>query len=186
MCASLSHITFRDASVLDTLHGYASNKKSGYERESAAIGFQSLANVLGPAAAPILLPSLPMLYDLYMDKGEVVRNAATEAVKAILKLFPPESAGQVFRVLESVIEKGKWKAKVGALDGIKSFVKSAKDAVANELGVTLPKVELALHDTKAEVRWICVILSYWRSKLTKHLHRFLQRQPNVRLLCALL
>ncbi|KIJ49424.1 hypothetical protein M422DRAFT_27784 [Sphaerobolus stellatus SS14] len=143
--------TLSDAKILDTLHRFAANKKSGYERESAAIGLQSLANVLGPAAAPILLPSLPMLYDLYMDKGDVVRNAATEAVKAILKLFPPESAGQVFRVLEDVIDKGKWKAKVGALDGMKSFVKTAKEAVANELGVTLPKVELALHDTKTEV-----------------------------------
>ena len=85
-----------------------------------------------------------------MDKGDVVRNAATEAVKAILKLFPPESAGQVFRVLEKVIEAGKWKSKIGALDGIKSFVKTAKDAVGNELGVTLPRVELALHDTKSE------------------------------------
>ncbi|KIJ50636.1 hypothetical protein M422DRAFT_245270 [Sphaerobolus stellatus SS14] len=92
-----------------------------------------------------------MLYDLYTDKGDVVRNAATEAVKAIIKLFPPKSAGQVFRVLEYVIDEGKWKAKVGALDGIKSFVKTAKEAVANELGIMLPKVKLALHDTKTEV-----------------------------------
>lgn len=136
---------------MDALHDFALNKKSGYERESAAIGLNSLASILGSSAAPILLTSIPTLYELYMDKGEVVRNAAAEAVKSILKLFPPESTGQVFRVLEDVVEKGKWKSKVGALDGMKSFVKTAKDNVADELGVTIPKVEIALHDTKQEV-----------------------------------
>ncbi|KAF8577311.1 hypothetical protein K439DRAFT_1639807 [Ramaria rubella] len=140
-----------DAHILDTLHAFALNKKSGYERESAAVGLHSLASVLGAPAAPVLLHSLPTLYDLYMDKGDVVRNASVEAVKTILKLFPPESAGLVFRILETVVEKGKWKAKVGALDGLKSFVKPARENVASELGSTLPKVEIALHDTKQEV-----------------------------------
>ena len=82
-----------------------------------------------------------------------------EAVKTILKLFPPESTGLVFRTLEEVVEKGKWKAKVGALDGLRLFVKTAKENVANELGNTLPKVELALHDTKQEVFAIHALVS---------------------------
>ena len=150
---------FRDAHILDVLHTFALNKKSGYERESAAVGLHSLASVVGVPSAPILLRSLPTLYDLYMDKGEVVRNASMEAVKTILKLFPPESTGLVFRTLEEVVEKGKWKAKVGALDGLRSFVKTAKENVANELGNTLPKVELALHDTKQEVFAIHALVS---------------------------
>ena len=115
------------------------------------MGFSSLAHVLGPPCAPLLLPSLPLLYDLYMDKGEVVRIAATAAVKAILKLFPPESTRLVIRALEDVLDKGKWKAKVGALDGMRSFATSAKEFVAEQLGLTLPKVESAMHDTKSEV-----------------------------------
>lgn len=86
-----------------------------------------------------------------MDKGDVVRDAAAGAVKNILNLFPPQSVPQLFRVLEDIIEKGKWKAKVGALDGIKMFTKIAREQVAGELGVTLLKVEIALHDTKQEV-----------------------------------
>lgn len=86
-----------------------------------------------------------------MDKGDVVRLAATAATKNILKLFPPESTGLVFRALEDVLDKGKWKSKVGALDGMKSFASTSKEAVASELGATLPKVEAAMHDTKAEV-----------------------------------
>lgn len=57
----------------------------------------------------------------------------------------------MFRSLEDVLEKGKWQTKVGALDALKGFVATAKEAVADELGHILPKVELAMHDTKKEV-----------------------------------
>jgi len=85
-----------------------------------------------------------------MDKGEVVRIAATAAVKSILKLLPPESTRIVFRNLEEILDKGKWRTKVGVLDALKSFVNVARDAVATELGNVLPKVEAAMHDTKQE------------------------------------
>lgn len=149
--SSLTSYT-RDAGILSTLHGFATNKKSGYERESAGLAFQSLSKALGPSGAPLLLPSLPILFDLYNDKGDVVREAASIAAKSILKLFPPESTRIVFQTLEDILDKGKWQAKVGALEAMKSFVNSARDAVAGELGSILPKVEGAMHDTKKEVR----------------------------------
>jgi hypothetical protein len=86
-----------------------------------------------------------------MDKGDVVRIAATNATNAILKLYPPESTRLVFRTLEDIVAKGKWRTKVGALDALKAFVPAARDAVAAELGEVLPKVEAAMHDTKQEV-----------------------------------
>ena len=130
---------------------FALNKKSGYERESAAIGFQYLASVIGTPSAPFLLPHLPTIMELYMDKGDVVRIAATAATKTILKLLPPEATRIAFRQLEDILEKGKWRTKVGALDAIRGFVDRAKDEVGNELGNVLPKVEMAMHDTKPEV-----------------------------------
>ena len=141
----------RDEKIFETLTAFANNKKSGYERESAAIGFHALATVLGPPAGPLFLPHLPALYELFMDKGDVVRNATTAANKAILALFPPEATRLVFRTLEGILENGKWRTKVAALDAIRSFVKSAPQDVANELVKTLPKVEAAMHDTKSEV-----------------------------------
>ena len=121
------------------------------------IGYQYLASVLGPPSAPILLPSLSVIFDLYMDKGDVVRLASSAAVKTIMRLFPAESTQLVFRALENILEKGKWRTKVGALDAIRSFAERAKEQVAGELGTTLPKVELALHDTKQEVRGLLLL-----------------------------
>ncbi|KAK0195373.1 P-loop containing nucleoside triphosphate hydrolase protein [Armillaria mellea] len=143
--------SLEDHHVLQTLNGFATNKKSGYERESAAIAFQSLATVLGAGVTPLLIPSLPIIFDLYMDKGDVVRSAAASAVKTLLKLFPPEAVRQVYSVLTVILENGKWRTKVGVLDALRSFVSSARDAVAAELGTVLPKVENAMHDTKQEV-----------------------------------
>ena len=94
-----------------------------------------------------------------MDKGEVVRAAATTAVKSILKLFPAESTRIVFRKLESILTNGKWRTKVGVLESFKPFVVSARDAVAAELGTTLPFVEAAMHDTKQEVSHLFITIS---------------------------
>ena len=143
---------FSHGKVIETMHGFATNKTSGYERESAAMAFQSFAAVLGPPVAPVLLSSLPTLFDLYMDKGEVVRQAAAGATKSILKLFPPESTRLVFKTLEGVIENGKWRTKAGALDAMRTFVSGAEEAVATELAAILPPVTAAMHDTKNEVR----------------------------------
>ncbi|KAJ7747379.1 P-loop containing nucleoside triphosphate hydrolase protein [Mycena metata] len=143
--------SLEDEGLLNTLHSFATNKKSGYERESAPIAFQSLANILGAPVAPLLLPSLPVLFELYMDKGDVVRIAAGAAVKAILKLFPPEATRVVFRELETIMANGKWRTKIGVLDAFRSFVTPAKDAVGAELVTVLPKIEAAMHDTKQEV-----------------------------------
>jgi elongation factor 3 len=152
-------IPLSDEKVIETIHKFATNKTSGYDRESAAMAFQSFAAVLGPPAAPIFLPSLPTLFDLYMDKGEVVRQAAAAATKAILKLFPPESTRLVFKTLESVIDNGKWRTKVGALDAMRTFVIGAEEAVAIELAATLPAVTAAMHDTKNEVCGTSIIQS---------------------------
>lgn len=140
-----------DEGVLSALHSFATNKKSGYERESAAMALESLATTFGASIGPSLLPSLTILMDLYMDKGEVVRIAAKSATKTILKLLPPEATRFTYRLLEGILANGKWRTKVGALDALKSFLPAAREAVATELGTTLPKVEAAMHDTKPEV-----------------------------------
>ncbi|KAG8833664.1 hypothetical protein FRC17_010268 [Serendipita sp. 399] len=141
-----------DAKIIQTLHAFCTNKKSGYERESGAMGLQALATTLGVSGAPLLVQSLPTLFDLYMDKGDVVREAATAAVRAILKAFPPESLGFILSRLENVLDQTKqWKSKVGILDAIRTLSNQNKELIGEYLGTTLPHIEKAMHDTKAEV-----------------------------------
>ncbi|KAG8818103.1 hypothetical protein FRC19_010870, partial [Serendipita sp. 401] len=141
-----------DAKIIQALHAFCANKKSGYERESGAMGLQALATVLGTPAAPILVQSLPTLFELYMDKGDVVREAATAAVRAILKTFPPEGLGFILARLETALDQTKqWKSKVGILDAIRTLSNQNKELIGEYLGTTLPHIEHAMHDTKAEV-----------------------------------
>lgn len=124
----------------------------------------ALATHLKAPAGPLLLPSVGVLLDLYSDKGDVVRLAATAAVRAIISLFPPEATRPVLHELLVAVagEGGKWKTKVGALDAVRRWVeeKSKKadraEYVAAELGRILPTVENAMHDTKSEV-WISLV-----------------------------
>jgi len=115
------------------------------------MAFQSFAALLGPPDAPILLPSLPTLFDLYMNKGEAVRKLAAPATKAILKLFPPESFRLAYKALEGILENGKWRPTTGVLDAIRTFVIGAEEVVVTELGMALPNVTAAMHGTKNEV-----------------------------------
>ncbi|KZS93830.1 hypothetical protein SISNIDRAFT_454274 [Sistotremastrum niveocremeum HHB9708] len=140
-----------EGKVLESLQKFATNKTSGSDRESGALAFSSLATICGGSYTPFFLPYLPTLFDLYMDKGDVVRTAASTAVKAILKPVPPESMRVIINQLEEILESGKWRTKVGVLNSIKGFVAIAPTQVADLLGDLLPKVEKAMHDTKSDV-----------------------------------
>jgi elongation factor 3 len=107
--------------------------------------------VLGPPIGPLLLPCLPTIFDLYGDKGDVVRAAAAAAAKSILKLFPPEATRLVCRALEDSMASTKWQTKVAALDALRALVATSKEQIAGELTTVLPFVEKAMHDTKKEV-----------------------------------
>jgi elongation factor 3 len=94
-----------------------------------------------------------------MDKGDVVRVAATSAVKSIMKLCSPETVPVIFKHLKEILQAGKWKTKVGVLDSLKGFTTIASEEVGNELVNILPAVENAMHDTKQEVSQISWIFN---------------------------
>jgi len=146
----------RDHAVLSTLEAYATNKKSGYERESAAVGYHSLCTIIGAPVLPLLLPALPILLELLTDKGDVVRSAASSAIRSLVSLTLVQGIHSVIGILSSELENnGKWKAKVGCLKEIGRLTDlrgdEGKEEVANILGTLLPIIEKAMHDTKAEV-----------------------------------
>ncbi|EJD53090.1 hypothetical protein AURDEDRAFT_110861 [Auricularia subglabra TFB-10046 SS5] len=145
-----------DGRVLETLHAYATDKKSGFAREGAAIGVKALCQCLGPPALPLLLSTVPDLLELLSDKGDVVRTAANGAIKALISLTPVEAIDTVMHVLSANLKACKqWKGKVGCLKAMGMLVdgkgEEEKDEIAQMLGILLPLVEHAMHDTKQEV-----------------------------------
>lgn len=142
--------------VLESLVNGAKNKKSGLEREGALIGFNALAEVLGHQSEPVLLPYVPIILDLYADKGSVVQETAELAATSITKDIPPEA----YKALLPVIYEGlgvngskKWQTKVGALKMLTRLAEIAPTQIATSLPELIPIVsDYGLTDTKSEVR----------------------------------
>ncbi|KAN0062018.1 [NU+] prion formation protein 1 [Thecaphora frezii] len=146
--------------IIDSLVKASKNKKSGYEREAAAIGLDAIfvkvggKNAPSPLGAePWLISTLPAILDLYADKGDVVREAAESAAASLFSLFPPEAAPEFLEALYSVLDSGsaKWQAKIGALKLLGRLSSSASEQVGDQLVELIPHLTHAMHETKAEV-----------------------------------
>lgn len=141
-----------EARIFDIVTLWA-NSKSGYERESAPVLVERICRSLGTGVEGIFIQLLPTLTALSMDKGQPVRSAVSTAIKTIVKATPPEGTRMLMQMLCRCLEEGKgWRSKVAALKAIEEVIKPAtREYVGELLGETIPYVEAAMHDTKAEV-----------------------------------
>ncbi|KAG8901443.1 hypothetical protein FRB99_005300 [Tulasnella sp. 403] len=148
-------IALADQNVLTTLIDHISGKSS-YARIAGAAALQSLATIIREPVLPLLMPSVPLLLNMYADEDDSARNTATRAMQAITTLTPVEGLGQLIETIAGELKvNGKWKAKVGCLKEIARTVdikgQEGKEELAALLGSVLPVVEEAMHDTKNEV-----------------------------------
>lgn len=142
--------------ILDALLS-ATKSKDAAQRLAAMVAYEELFRKVGLAggADPFFIPLLPVVLDRYQESGkaENIKVAAEKAAKALLRLAPAELAPKIIEELFAVIEGGaKWRSKVGALELLATFAVSAKDQVAERLGEYVPRLSLAMRDTKPEVR----------------------------------
>lgn len=130
-----------------------SNSKNQAEREAAGILVERLSKGLGEGSEGLLLPTLPDLLNILMDKTQSTRSSAQTGVNTVVKSAAPEGTRQVMDVLKNVLEESKgWRSKVGAMKALENVVRSGNEEwVAEELGGILPVVEHNMHDTKSEV-----------------------------------
>ncbi|KAF9568352.1 hypothetical protein EC968_002963 [Mortierella alpina] len=146
-------IHLKTDNLLSNLETEAQNKKSGLAREGALIGICALAEVIGRPIEPFMLPLLPMILDLYADKGPVVQDAAARAAVAIMAIMPSQSAPIVLPILfQGIGGPGKkWQTKVGALQLLADLANASPIQVGILLPEIIPIVKDCLSDTKKEV-----------------------------------
>jgi len=140
--------------ILTNLESEVKNKKSGLAREGALIGFCALAEVLGRPSEPFLLPFLPLILELYADKGPVVQDAASRAAQAIVANMPSQATPILLPILiQSIGGPGKkWQTKVGALQILADLSNASPIQIGIALPEIIPIVKDCLSDTKQEVR----------------------------------
>ncbi|KAF9408531.1 hypothetical protein BGZ94_002276, partial [Podila epigama] len=145
-------LSLKTHSILTNLENGCNNKKSGLAREGALIGLCALAEVIGRPAEPFLVPMLPLILDLYADKGVVVQDAAVRAAMSIMGIMPSQSAPIVLPILfQSISGTGKkWQTKVGALQLLADLANASPIQVGLNLPDIIPIVKDCLSDTKQE------------------------------------
>lgn len=153
-------ISLKTNNILANLEAECKNKKSGLAREGALIGICALADVLGRPSEPFLMPLLPLILDLYADKGPVVQDAASRAALAIMANMPSQSAPIVLPILfQSIGGPGKkWQTKVGALQILADLSNASPIQVGVALPEIIPIVKDCLSDTKKEVNIFSLLL----------------------------
>jgi elongation factor 3 len=141
-----------ESQIIEIVQLWAASK-SGFERESAPVLVERVCRSLGAGVQGAFIPLIPTLLNLAMDKGQPVRSAVSSAMKALIKICPPEATRPVIQALSRALDECKgWRSKVAACKAMEELVKpGAEEWVAMELGETIPIVEMAMHDTKAEV-----------------------------------
>lgn len=149
--------SLEEAEISADLIRASKNMKSGFEREGAMVAMEELFRRVGAnkGAEPYFLPFLPYILDKYAEQGkaEVVRDAAVKAGKQLVYLPPQEYAPKFIGPLFDAMEQPsvKWKTKVGALELLATFPSRAKSVVADRLGEYIPRLEIQMRDTKADV-----------------------------------
>ncbi|KAF9584815.1 hypothetical protein BGW38_005085 [Lunasporangiospora selenospora] len=146
-------INLKTNNILSNLEAECKNKKSGLAREGALIGLCALAEILGRPSEPFLIELLPMILDLYADKGPVVQDAASRAATAIITNMPSQAAPMVLPILFHAISGPgkKWQTKVGALQHLGDLANASPIQVGIALPEVIPIVKDCMSDTKNEV-----------------------------------
>ncbi|KAJ3202384.1 hypothetical protein HDU67_000604 [Dinochytrium kinnereticum] len=140
--------------VLENLHAAALDKKSGFRREGAMIGFTSLLRLYGSSCIPFILPFMAVVLACLADKGQVVRDAAWITLTEFIRLPSPKAIGP--HILPFLYEHGldsskKWQTRSGTLTLISSLSKRAPDEIGECLVDLIPRISECVDDTRKEV-----------------------------------
>ncbi|KAI9349463.1 P-loop containing nucleoside triphosphate hydrolase protein [Zopfochytrium polystomum] len=143
-----------DNGVFDNLIAAAQNKKSGLAREGAMIGFAAIFKRLGAGAVPFFLRTIPVIFEAIADKGQVVRDAASVALKRFAKL--PSPAAVRPHIIPLLDQHGlpsakKWQTRVAALQMLSKMAERAPEQIGECLVELIPKITDCVNDTKPEV-----------------------------------
>ncbi|KAJ3055476.1 translational elongation factor EF-1 alpha [Rhizophlyctis rosea] len=139
--------------VLDSLKTASEHKKSQQAREGAAFAYGALAESLGHAAEPYLIPQLPAVFALTGDKIADVRTAASSALTAFLALTGRFAVRSIIpHLLEQLTNEKKWQSKVAALQTFESFAQHHADQICASLPAIMPDISTCMWDTKPEVK----------------------------------
>ncbi|KAM0756603.1 ARM repeat-containing protein [Meredithblackwellia eburnea MCA 4105] len=144
--------SLKEFGVLGRLQDNVEDKKSTEARQGAVFGYEILATVLGRLFEPYVSEILPLLLTSFGDTSTSVRQATSDAAKAIMSKLSGYAVKVILPTLLSGLDDKQWRAKKGAIELMGAMAFLAPKQLSVSLPTIIPRLTEVLTDTHKQVR----------------------------------
>ncbi|KAK4705757.1 hypothetical protein P7C70_g456, partial [Phenoliferia sp. Uapishka_3] len=144
--------SLKEFGVLGRLQDNAEDKKSMEARQGAIFGYEILANILGRLFEPYVSEILPLLLASFGDASTSVRQATSDAAKAIMSKLSGYAVKVILPTLLAGLDDKQWRAKKGAIELMGAMAFLAPKQLSASLPTIIPRLTEVLTDSHKQVR----------------------------------
>ncbi|KAJ2804563.1 translational activator of GCN4 [Coemansia guatemalensis] len=120
-------------------------------REGALFAVAALAEAMGRLFEPYAVQMVPLLLTLFADHAVGVRNAATEAARAIMANLSAHGVRLVLPATLQALVDDRWRTKKASVDMLGAMAYCAPRQLSVSLPAVVPRIVDALTDSHAQV-----------------------------------
>ncbi|OMH81283.1 Translational activator GCN1, partial [Zancudomyces culisetae] len=145
-------VVLRNHDIVKKLRNFANDKKSISTRQGALFGVETLSIMLGRLFEPYMIQILPVLLRLFGDSSADVREATSDAAKAIMGQLSGYGVKLVVpSLLNGLSSESPWRTKVGSIEMLGSMAFCAPKQLSSALPAIVPDLVESLSDTHINV-----------------------------------
>lgn len=145
--------SLKNDKIVEFIIAAVENASSLPARETGLAAVTAISKEIGGPATPFMTALLPVILTAYADKAPTVRTAAASAGKSFISVSCGSAQGLLLPPLFDAMEvKRNWQTKVGALQLLEGWSKSAPVEVALSLPEIIPVASGCLADAKPQVK----------------------------------
>lgn len=138
--------------ILERLHQSLEDKKQYEPRQGAMFNVETLALTLGRLFEPFITQILPLLLTAFGDATPDVREATTDASKALMSSVSGYGVKLILPTLLSGLEEKQWRTKKGAIELLGAMAYCSPKQLSLSLPTIIPRLTGVLTDSHTQVR----------------------------------
>lgn len=122
--------------IIDRLKVFIGDKKKVESRQGGMFAIEAFSMILGRQFEPYLVQIIPLLLQSFGDPKNEVRDATTEAARAIMSKISSHGVKLILSMILKGLDDRQWRTKQGAVELLGSMAFCAP----KQLSVSLPKI----------------------------------------------
>ncbi|KAF2074627.1 hypothetical protein CYY_004066 [Polysphondylium violaceum] len=144
--------SLKNYKILEVLQSYVEDKRHPISRQGALFAFECLCNTIGRVFEPYVIHILPKLLVCFGDNNSEVRDATSEAAKAIMSQLSGHGVKIVLPALLKALDDRQWRTKEGSIELLGAMAFCAPKQLSSCLPTIVPKLTNVLNDTHTKVQ----------------------------------